>query len=67
MQNASEKSPADFPTHAMPILWLEVDDLAAAAELFARSGLAVTDYDVHLQIIDPDGLLVEVWQAQEAG
>jgi Glyoxalase/Bleomycin resistance protein/Dioxygenase superfamily len=38
MPNAAERSPAEFPTHAMPIPWLEVDDLGAAARRFAREG-----------------------------
>lgn len=65
MPNATERSPAEFPTHAMPILWLEVDDLAAAAVRFARQKVeVVTPSDGQfMQIADPDGLVIEVWQA----
>ncbi len=39
MPNAAERSPAAFSTHAMPILWLEVEDLPAAIDWFARCGV----------------------------
>lgn len=66
MPNAAERSPAEFPTHAMPILWLEADDLAAAAQRFARERVeVVTPSDGQfMQIADPDGLVIEVWQAE---
>jgi catechol 2,3-dioxygenase-like lactoylglutathione lyase family enzyme len=66
MPNAAERSPAEFPTHAMPILWLEVDDLAAAAHRFARNKVEIiTPSDGQfMQIADPDGLVIEVWQSQ---
>lgn len=68
LPNAAERSPAEFPTHAMPILWLEVDDLAAAAERFARYKVEVVDPGdgQFVQVADPDGLVIEVWQS-EAG
>jgi catechol 2,3-dioxygenase-like lactoylglutathione lyase family enzyme len=66
MPNAAERSPAEFPTHAMPILWLEVDDLAEAAKRFARYNVAVVEPSdgQFMQIADPDGLVIEVWQSQ---
>lgn len=69
MPNAAEPSPAEFPTHAMPILWLEVDDLAAAAARFARYKVEVVDPGdgQFMQIADPDGLVIEVWQSQPEG
>jgi catechol 2,3-dioxygenase-like lactoylglutathione lyase family enzyme len=65
LPNAAEPSPAEFPTHAMPILWLEVDDLAAAAERFARHAVRVISPcdGQFMQVADPDGLVIEVWQA----
>jgi catechol 2,3-dioxygenase-like lactoylglutathione lyase family enzyme len=66
MPNAAERSPAKFPTHAMPILWLEVDDLEAAARRFAREGVEVVSPSdgMFMQVADPDGLVIEVWQAE---
>ncbi len=66
MSNAAERSPAEFPTHAMQILWLEVADLAAAAEWFAQHGVEVLDPGdgQFMQVADPDGLVIEVWQSQ---
>ena len=69
MLNAAERSPAEFPTHAMPILWLEVDDLGAAAERFARYKVEVVEPGdgQFMQIADPDGLVIEVCQSQTEG
>lgn len=66
LPNAIEPSPAEFPTHAMPILWLEVDDLAAAAERFTQHGVAVVSPPdgQFMQVADPDGLIIEVWQSE---
>jgi len=66
LPNAAERSPATFPTHAMPILWLEVDDLAAAAKRFAQYGVEVVEPGdgQYLMVTDPDGLVIEVWQSQ---
>lgn len=66
MPDASERSPAEFPTHAMPILWLEVADLAAAAEWFARNEVEVVDPgdEQFMQVADSDGLVIEVWQSE---
>ncbi len=69
MPNAAERSPAEFPTHAMTMLWLEVDDLDAAARQFERLGFEVIDPGdgQFLQVADPDGLVIEVWQATDDG
>ena len=66
MQNAAEPSPAVFPSHAMPILWLEVDNLAEANQHLAHHGVVITEYhdDLMLICVDPDGLVIEVWQSQ---
>ncbi|MFO0909532.1 MAG: VOC family protein [Isosphaeraceae bacterium] len=68
LPNAVTASPAVFPTHAMPILWLEVPNLAEAAAWFARHKVVVVDPGdgQYMQVADPDGLLIEVWQAQAA-
>src|SRR4051794_107954 len=66
LPNATERSPAEFPTHAMPILWLEVDDLAAAAKRFARYHVEIIEPGdgQFLMVADPDGLVIEVWQSE---
>ncbi|MBX9627407.1 MAG: VOC family protein [Gemmataceae bacterium] len=65
MPNAAEPSPAEFPNHAMPVLWLEVADLAAAHRHLVRRKVPVVEYHPgeFLLAADPDGLLIEVWQA----
>jgi catechol 2,3-dioxygenase-like lactoylglutathione lyase family enzyme len=66
MPNAAERSPSSFPDHAMTILWLEVDDLGAAEGLFARNQVQVVQPSDgrFMMITDPDGLMIEVWQAE---
>ena len=66
LPNAAEPSPASFPTHAMSMLWLEVDDLKAAAQRFSQYDVAVIDQGdgQFMMVADPDGLIIEVWQAQ---
>lgn len=66
LANATEKSAGIFPTHAMPIFWLEVDDLAAAARLIADHGVTVVDEGdgQFMMIADPDGLVIEVWERE---
>src|SRR5262245_46310975 len=58
LPNAEEPSPAEFPTHAMPIPWLEVSDLAAVTAWFDRHGVTVVDPGdgQFMQVADPDGL-----------
>lgn len=67
MPNAAEPSPARFPDHAMPLLWLEVDDLEAAEAHFRRHDVPILDQDQgqFMLIADPDGLLLEIWQKQD--
>lgn len=64
--NALERSPAEFSTHAMPIPWLEVSDLSAAAAWFERNKVDVIDPGdgQYVQVADPDGLVIEVWQRE---
>ena len=64
--NAAERSPAEFPRHAMPVLWLEVEDLNAAAEHFARHHVPIVDPGdgQFMLVADPDGLVIEVWEAE---
>ena len=66
MPNAAERSPSSFPDHAMTILWLEVDDLPAAEQHFARHQVEVVQPSdgQFMMIADPDGLMIEVWQAE---
>ncbi len=66
LPNAAERSPSTFPTDAMPILWLEVDDLPVIARRFAHYGVEVVEPGdgQYMMIADPDGLVIEVWQSQ---
>jgi catechol 2,3-dioxygenase-like lactoylglutathione lyase family enzyme len=66
MPYAVGRSPSSFPDHAMTILWLEVDDLEAAVRLFARNQVEVVQPSdgQFMMIADPDGLIIEVWQAE---
>ena len=66
LPNASEPCPVRFPAHAGTMLWLEVDDLRAARDHLAAHGVPVENYHEGecMYITDPDGLLIEVWQAQ---
>lgn len=68
LHNATEASPAKFPDHPMAMLWLESDDLDVEAERFARLGVTVLNpFDGQsMTIADPDGIVIEVWQAQTA-
>jgi catechol 2,3-dioxygenase-like lactoylglutathione lyase family enzyme len=64
MPNASEPSPAKFPERAMPMLYLEADDLAAVRKYFRKNKIKILeDDDVSVTISDPDGILIEVWEA----
>src|SRR5262245_17984166 len=55
MPNAEERSPAEFPTHAMPVLWLVVDDLAAAHRHLRRNRDQVLEHheDEFMLVVDP--------------
>jgi catechol 2,3-dioxygenase-like lactoylglutathione lyase family enzyme len=66
MPNAAERSPSSFPDQAMTILWLEVDDLAAAERHFARNQVEVVQPSdgQFMMIADPDSLMIDVWQTE---
>jgi catechol 2,3-dioxygenase-like lactoylglutathione lyase family enzyme len=66
--NASEPSPAEFGTHAMPVLWLEVDDLRSAHAHLLKSGVVIDELHEgeFMLVADPDGMIIEVWQASDA-
>ena len=66
VQNAAEPSPAVFPTHAMPVLWLELEDLASATERFRQDQVTIVDEGdgQFLMIADPDGLPIEIWERE---
>ncbi len=68
MPNAEHKSPATFPEHAMPVLWLEVDDIKLAHEYFKKAATPIIqapDDDMFMLITDPDGLVIEIWQQED--
>lgn len=64
LPNAEEASPAEFPTHAMPILWLETTDLKAARAHLRRHKIPIDEFHdgEFLMARDPDGLPIEIWQ-----
>ena len=67
MPGAEYKSPATFPEHAMPLLWLEVDDIRLAHEHLKNAGTAIVQDPVDetwMLVADPDGLLIEIWQGE---
>jgi catechol 2,3-dioxygenase-like lactoylglutathione lyase family enzyme len=65
LHNAASRSPAVFPEHAMPILWIETDHLDVAEDAFARQGVTIVQSSdgQSMMIADPDGLVIELWQA----
>jgi catechol 2,3-dioxygenase-like lactoylglutathione lyase family enzyme len=68
MPNAETATPASFPRDAMSLIWLEVDDLAAARRRLVDAGVRIVDAPAggpYVLIADPDGLLIEVWQRDE--
>jgi len=62
MPNASKPSPAQFSTHAMPVLWPEVVDLGTARQHLARHKVPIVERHEgqSLMAVDPDGMLIEV-------
>ena len=61
MPNAEHKSPAKFPEDAMPVLWLEVDDIKLAHEHLKNAGTRIIqapDDDMLMVVTDPDGQTV---------
>ncbi|MBN1311338.1 MAG: VOC family protein [Anaerolineae bacterium] len=68
MPNAEQPSPAAFPEHAMPILWLEVDNIDAAYKHLQCAGTPIIrppGDDAFMLIADPDGLVIEIWQRDD--
>jgi catechol 2,3-dioxygenase-like lactoylglutathione lyase family enzyme len=65
MPNAVKKCPAEFPTDAMPIFWLEVHDLDAAYQQLVDRGVDVLQPPdgQSMLIADPDGLVLEIWKS----
>jgi catechol 2,3-dioxygenase-like lactoylglutathione lyase family enzyme len=66
LPNATEPCPVRFPTHAGTMLWLETDDLGAAHRHLVENGVPVVEWHEgeFMIVTDPDGLLIEIWQAQ---
>jgi catechol 2,3-dioxygenase-like lactoylglutathione lyase family enzyme len=69
LHNATAASPAKFPDHPMAMLWLETDDLAGAAQRFAKFGVEVLNPSdgQFMMVTDPDGIVIEVWQSEPDG
>ena len=68
LPNAQHPSPANFPEHAMPILWLEVDDIEMAHDHLKNAGTTIIqppDDEMFMLISDPDGLVIEIWQQED--
>ncbi len=69
MPNAEHPSPARFPDHAMPMLWLTVDDLQAAHRRLRDAGCTIVqapDDDLMMLVADPDGLIIEIWARESS-
>lgn len=64
--NAAARSAGTFPVHAGFMLWLEVEDLEAARRHLVENDVTLVNMDEGQSMIvaDPDGLLLEIWQAQ---
>jgi len=67
MPNATEGSASLLPEHAATMLMLEVDDLQAAHRHCLRAGVEIVEppNGPYMVIADPDGLQIEVWQADD--
>ena len=67
MPNATEDSAGLLPAHAATMLMMEVDDLRAAHRYCVRAGVVVVEppNGPYMIIADPDGLHIEVWQADD--
>lgn len=68
LPNATEPCPVQIPNHAGTMLWLEVEDIHAAHSYLVQNEVPVKEWDETQSMIitDPDGVLIEVWQAQPA-
>ena len=68
LANTDEESDLDHSEIAMAIMFLQVDDLAAAYDRAIKHGARVIDAlepnGVHFIIADPDGIIIEVMQAE---
>lgn len=67
MPNATKGSAGLLPAHAATMLMVEVDDLKAAHRFCTRAGVEIIEppNGPYMVIADPDGLQIEVWQADE--
>jgi catechol 2,3-dioxygenase-like lactoylglutathione lyase family enzyme len=67
MPNATEGSAGLLPAHAATILAVEVDDLEAAHRFCIDAGATIIEppNGPYMIVADPDGLEIEVWQADE--
>ena len=68
MPNAEHPSPGVFPEHAMPMLWLEVDDVRLAHQHLEQQQVTIIqapEDDLCMLVADPDGLVIEIWQQDE--
>lgn len=56
-----------LPAHAATLLMLEVDDLKAAHRYCVKAGVDIVELPncLYMIIADPDGLQIEVWQADD--
>ncbi len=56
-----------LPAHAATMLMLEVDDLEATHRYCLRAGVEIVEppNGLYMIVADPDGLQIEVWQADE--
>jgi predicted enzyme related to lactoylglutathione lyase len=68
MSNAETPSTSS-PWAATMMLWLEVDDLPAAHRRLVEAGVRIVEAPQggpYVLIADPDGLLIEVWERDDA-
>ncbi len=67
MPNATEDSVGLLPSHAATFLMLEVDDLETAYRYCLKAGVTIVEppNGPYMIIADPDGLQIEVWQADD--
>lgn len=67
LPGASDRSTAMFPETAMVMLWLEVPRLSKVIERFQAHQVPIVDEGdgQFIIIADPDGLLIEIWEAEE--
>jgi predicted enzyme related to lactoylglutathione lyase len=63
--NATASSTGLLPAHAATILMMEVNDLETAHRFCVQLGVEIIEppNGISMLIADPDGLQIEVWQA----